>query len=347
MDSFEWNKIIGAILGTLLLVMGVGFLAEALYKPIDGRGEGYALPDPAAGANENAAPATQEAPKSIAELLASASVENGAKVARKCQSCHNFDEGAGNKTGPELYNVVGGPIAHKSDFAYSDELKSLHDAGDTWTFDNLNHFLTSPKDFAPGTKMTFAGLKKDSERADIFAYLTSLSPNPVPFPAVEAAPAADAAATPPADNAAPAADATPVADAAANVADQATQMASDAANAASDAANQAADQATQMATDATNAATDTMDQAADAASDMTDQATEMTSDAVDATTEMASDVADAAAETMDQATETVTDAANNAADAAGDAVMNINDAVTSTDVTLPTDAPAVAAPASH
>ena len=202
MDSFELNKIFGAILGTLLFVMGVGFLAEAIYHPIEGRGPGYELPEAApAGGTEEAAAAPADAGPPLGVLLASADAAAGQSAVKKCASCHNFGEGEANKTGPLLYGVVGRPEGSHEGFAYSDALKAHHDAGDVWSYENLNHFITSPKTYAPGTKMSFAGVKDPVERANILAYLQTLSPSPVPFPAPEseAAPAADATATPATD----------------------------------------------------------------------------------------------------------------------------------------------------
>ncbi len=208
MDSFQLNKIIGAILGTLLFVMGVGFLAEAIYHPIEGRGAGYALPEPeVADAGGTEAPAVAEVP--LAVLLASADATQGQASVKKCASCHNFGAGEANKTGPLLYGVVGRPEGSHEGFAYSDALKAHNAAGDMWTYENLNHFLTAPKVYAPGTKMSFAGVKDPAERANILAYLQTLAPTPVPFPVADAAPAADATAAPAADaGAAPATDAT-------------------------------------------------------------------------------------------------------------------------------------------
>jgi len=189
MDSFELNKIIGAVLGTLLFVMGTGFLAEAIYHPIEDNGPGYSLPEPE-GATEGATEEAAEPEVPLGMLLADASAENGAKAIRKCQSCHNFGQGEANKTGPGLYDVVERPIAGHEGFAYSPALAELGGAGETWTYEHLDDFLTSPKDFAPGTKMSFAGVKAPEERADILAYLATLSGSPKPFPAREA-PGAD------------------------------------------------------------------------------------------------------------------------------------------------------------
>jgi cytochrome c len=186
MDSFELNKIIGAILGTLLFVMGVGFLAEAIYHP-SANGAGYELPEPEGG--EGGEGGGEETPVvSIAVLLASADPVQGADQAKKCGACHDMSETNANKTGPGLYDVVERVIGSHPGFAYSPVMQEHQAAGDTWTYDNLNHFLTAPKAFAPGTKMTFAGVKNDQERANIIAFLSTLSASPKPFPAPEAAP---------------------------------------------------------------------------------------------------------------------------------------------------------------
>lgn len=207
MDSFELNKIIGAILGTLLFVMGVGFLAEAIYHPIEGRGPGLTLPE-AAAAGEGGATAAAAAPEvPLGTLLASADPAAGQAATKKCQSCHNFGEGQSNKTGPLLYGVVGRPIGSHEGFAYSAGMEEHKAKGDVWSYENLNAFITSPKTFTPGTKMSFAGVKDPVERANILAYLQTLSPSPVPFPPPEAAPAA--AAAPAADTAAAPAAAAP------------------------------------------------------------------------------------------------------------------------------------------
>ena len=184
MDSFELNKIMGAVLGTLLFVMGVGFVAEAVYHPIEGRGPGYALPEPEPVAADGAAvAAAPEVPLGL--LLASASAERGEAAVKKCQSCHNFGEGEPSKTGPHLYDVVMRAEGSVPDFSYSDALMAHNAAGDVWTYENLNHFITKPSDYAPGTKMNFAGVRTAEERADILAYLQTLSADPKPFPAAE------------------------------------------------------------------------------------------------------------------------------------------------------------------
>jgi cytochrome c len=187
MDSFELNKIIGAILGTLLFVMGVGFLAESIYHPT-ASGPGYALPEPEGG-GEGDNGGTETPVVSIGTLLASADATQGAEQAKKCGACHDLTDAGANKTGPGLYDVVERVIGSHPGFAYSPVLQEHQAKGDTWTYDNLNQFLISPKAFAPGTKMTFAGVKNDQERANIIAFLSTLSTSPKAFPPPDAAPA--------------------------------------------------------------------------------------------------------------------------------------------------------------
>jgi cytochrome c len=212
MDSFELNKIIGAILGTLLFVMGVGFLAEAIYEPAHGTGPGYDLPAPSEepGTGDTGGPAA--GPVDIGTLLAKADPKAGEAAAKKCVSCHDFTKGGPNKTGPNLYGIVGEKIADVPGFAFSDALKAH--ASETWDYDKLNQWLISPKGFAPGTKMTYAGDKDDADRANIIAYLSTLSEKPVPFPA-PAAPAAPAASSQEAAPAASSSEAAPAASSAA------------------------------------------------------------------------------------------------------------------------------------
>lgn len=198
MDSFELNKIIGAVLGTLLFIMGVGFIAEAIYEPIEGAGPGYALAGQAEtpGTGGETPPALQIA--DIGTLLLTADATAGQASAKKCQACHDFTSGGPNKTGPNLYELVDRLIGSHEGFSYSAGMIAHKDAGDLWSYDNLNHFLLAPKVFTPGTKMAFAGVKDDAERANLIAYLATLSASPKPYPA----PAAPDAAAPPAEGAA-------------------------------------------------------------------------------------------------------------------------------------------------
>ena len=240
MDSFQLNKILGAILGTLLFVMGIGFVAEAIYAP-RATGAGYALPSPSEEANPNGPAAAPAAIADIGALLAKADPKAGESAAKKCGACHDFTENGPNKIGPNLYGVVGRPIASHPGFAYSDDL-SKHKA-DSWTYDNLNIWLSGPKAFAPGTKMGYAGDKDDSDRANIIAYLSTLSHSPVPFPAPAAASSAEPAAS--ATSAAPAEAASSAS--ASSEASSAQSSAASQVDAASSAASAASGDASSMA----------------------------------------------------------------------------------------------------
>jgi cytochrome c len=165
----------------------------------------------------------------IAVRLQTADVAAGKEIANKCLACHTLDKGQPAKIGPNLYGVVGGPAAHMEGFKYSKAMEDRHAAGGTWMFADLDTFLTSPKAFVPGTAMGFAGLPKPQDRANVIAYLNTLSDKPQPLAAPEAAaapaPASDAAApaTPaPATGAAPATEAAPAAPAPATEAAPAT-----------------------------------------------------------------------------------------------------------------------------
>jgi cytochrome c2 len=197
MDSFEWNKIAGAVLGTLLIVFGLSIFSGILFETEAPETPGYviAVAEEAGEGEGEAAAGGEEAPaQPIGVLLASADPAAGEAAAKKCATCHTFGEGEANKIGPNLYEIVNRPIASHEGYEYSPAMQAYAETAQTWTFEHLNTFLLDPDAAVPETKMAFPGLKADEERANVIAYLRSLSASPAPLPepeaeAAEAAPA--------------------------------------------------------------------------------------------------------------------------------------------------------------
>ena len=181
MSSFEWNKIIGAVLMTALVIKAIDVAGDALVKPHEPERNVYVVAGSAEASltEQPAAAAAPEALEEFSPLLASAGAETGKKVARKCAACHSFDKGGRKKVGPNLWNIVNAKKARSADFSYSGALSK---AGGAWGYEELNAFLADPKGSVPGTRMSFAGLKEASDRAAVIAYLRSLSDNPAPLP---------------------------------------------------------------------------------------------------------------------------------------------------------------------
>jgi cytochrome c len=177
MDSFELNKIIGAILGTCILLLVTSFAAGAIFSPVLPEKPGFEIAvkeEAHGGAKEAAAPS-----EPIEKLLQTASVEKGAAAAKKCAACHTFEKGGPNRVGPNLFGIVERARASEAGFNYSAAMKGK---GGKWTYDDLNKFIANPKGYIPGTAMGFAGIPKDSERADVIDYLHTLADSPVPLP---------------------------------------------------------------------------------------------------------------------------------------------------------------------
>lgn len=214
MDSSELNKYIMGFLATVFGVMTVSILSDSIFTTHAPEKPGFIIEAAEAEAGgETGAPAAEAV--SIATLLASADAANGEKVFKKCAACHTTENGGANKVGPNLWNIVNRPMATHEGFSYSGAMKEFSQGGSVvWDYDHLNHFLLSPKGYIKGTAMGFAGDKKDNERADLIAYLRTLSDSPAPLPEADAAPAAGEAAPAgetPATPEAPAAGETPAA----------------------------------------------------------------------------------------------------------------------------------------
>ncbi len=177
-DPLLWNKIVGAVLMAGLIAMLSGFIADLLVKPqhlAEGALEA-ALPEADAGGA--APPPAVAGPEPIAALLAAADADAGQRLAKRCSACHSFDDGGPKKVGPNLWNLIGRPVAGVAGFQYS---RALSDVGGVWGYEEMNEFIYKPRQFAPGTKMSFPGLKKADDRANLIAWLRSLSASPQPL----------------------------------------------------------------------------------------------------------------------------------------------------------------------
>ncbi len=182
MNSFELNKILGAILGTCLILLAIHLGAQALFATETPAKPGYEIVVAKTGAK--AAPKKAETPLPV--LLAHASVDKGKQIAKQCEACHSLGKGEPNKIGPNLYNVVDSPVAEgRGGYNFSAALKKV---GGKWTYQKLFKWIEDPRAYAPGTLMTFAGIKSPEQRADVIAYLRTLSDSPQPLPKVEAQP---------------------------------------------------------------------------------------------------------------------------------------------------------------
>ena len=179
MDSFELNKIIAAVLMVVLLVIGIGKLSNVIFHVEKPKTPGYSVDVEQVVSASASSPETVEEKIDIAALMAMGDMAVGEKVFKKCAACHSIVKGGKNNIGPALYNVVGRQIGTINDYKYS---KALSEYGKEWTFEELNGYLLKPAKWIKGTKMAFAGLRKEKDRASVILYLNQNSDNPLPLP---------------------------------------------------------------------------------------------------------------------------------------------------------------------
>ena len=176
MDSFEINKIIAAVLVIFLVVFGIGKISDIIFHVDKPNTSAYKVEVSTVSTNE-----TSNTSQSIdiSALLAMGDADHGKSVFKKCSACHSIKKGGKNKIGPALYNVLGRSAAALGDYKYS---KALTAYGKSWTFEEMNNFLIKPQAYIKGTKMAFAGLKKEKDRASIIIFMNQNSDNPLPLP---------------------------------------------------------------------------------------------------------------------------------------------------------------------
>ena len=179
MDSFEINKIVAAVLLVALLVIGIGKLSNVIFYVEKPEKPGYAVEVQQASTSTTATATAEDKTVDIAALMALGDVNAGEKIFKKCAACHSINQGGANKIGPALYNVVGRKIGGVADYKYS---KAFVEYGKEWNFEELNGFLIKPSKWIKGTKMAYAGLRKEEDRASVIKYLNQNSDNPLPLP---------------------------------------------------------------------------------------------------------------------------------------------------------------------
>ncbi len=179
MDSFEINKIIAAILMVALLIIGIGKISDIVFHVEKPETPGYKVELDQAVSNSTLTAEVVQAKVDIAALMSMGDVASGEKIFKKCAACHSIVKNGKNNIGPALYNVVGRKVGAVSDYKYS---KAFLNYDKSWTFEELNGYLLKPSKWIKGTKMAFAGLRKEKDRASVIKYLNQSSDNPKPLP---------------------------------------------------------------------------------------------------------------------------------------------------------------------
>ena len=177
MDGFELNKIIAAILATVVVVFGINKVTDIIFTPDKPQQSAYKVEkiEPTLASASN----TGQAAVGIKELLAMGTVEHGEKVFKRCSACHMIAAGGKNMIGPNLWNVIGRTAGSVSDYKYS---KAMVAYAKEWSFEEMNSYLIKPQAYIKGTKMAFAGLRKEKDRASVILYMNSKGDNPKPLP---------------------------------------------------------------------------------------------------------------------------------------------------------------------
>lgn len=181
MDSYEFNKIAGAILATVLLILGMQTLAGALYSGNKPDTLAYSIEVEEATDDPGATDQPAET-MSMAALMSDADADKGVAVMKKCGACHTWDKGGAKKIGPNLYGILGRQMATVAGFAYSSAMTAKAQEVGVWTYEALNAFLKAPKKYVKGTKMVFIGVKKDKQRANLIMFLRGQSDAPMELP---------------------------------------------------------------------------------------------------------------------------------------------------------------------
>ena len=179
MDSFEINKIVAAVLMVALLVIGIGKLSDVIFHVEKPKTPGYAVEVEQVSTVSSSTTVAADEKVDIAALMAMGDIASGEKIFKKCAACHSIIKGGKNAIGPALYNVVGRKVGSVEDYKYS---KALAAYEKEWTLEELNGYLTKPAKWIKGTKMAFAGLRKEADRASVIKYLNENSDSPVPLP---------------------------------------------------------------------------------------------------------------------------------------------------------------------